>query len=317
MVDHNAVANYDKIPAYYINLVKKMWINIPGESHSSGYRKGLTLLNQWSVAQGDTRFAVSVKDSGAPEAYTDQYLRVGGSVWFGSSWIYGAGEALFYANTSSIQAMKNHLTYANTHGFEIAAFGFGWCWDMTWGNAPGGTIDPVFNVHWAGTSDGGPDGNLRWGLDDDDYALTGNRVSMKTYLDAVEEYIAHIEDNGYSTVAVFTTGPVDGYSGENGYQRHLKHEYIRQHVYANQRVLFDYADILSYNNAGQIYTTSWNGNTYPMIHPDNMMDYDANWAPIPHVEDGDHIGKVGAMRLGKAQWWMLARLAGWDGNPEN
>jgi hypothetical protein len=26
-----------------------------------------------------------------------------------------------------------------------------------------------------------------------------------------------------------------------------------------------------------------------------------------------HIGEVGAIRLAKAQWWMLARIAGWDG----
>ena len=35
---------------------------------------------------------------------------------------------------------------------------------------------------------------------------------------------------------------------------------------------------------------------------------------MPAIEDGDHIGEVGALRLGKALWWLLARLAGWDGN---
>ncbi len=29
--------------------------------------------------------------------------------------------------------------------------------------------------------------------------------------------------------------------------------------------------------------------------------------------DNDHIGERGALRLGKAVWWLLARLAGWDG----
>ena len=51
------------------------------------------------------------------------------------------------------------------------------------------------------------------------------------------------------------------------------------------------------------------------IHPDNMMDYDNSWNIIPSSDsDGDHIGEVGALRLAKAMWWLLARIAGWDGN---
>ncbi len=48
-----------------------------------------------------------------------------------------------------------------------------------------------------------------------------------------------------------------------------------------------------------------------MIHSDNMLNLDGT----PHTEDGDHIGQRGALRLGKALWWMLARIAGWDGTP--
>jgi hypothetical protein len=90
-----------------------------------------------------------------------------------------------------------------------------------------GDPDPVYAVHWAGTSEGGPQDDLRWGLDRGDESLTGNPVCMNTYLEATEQYIAFCKDNGYSTKVVFTTGPVDGYTGENGYQRHIKHEYIR------------------------------------------------------------------------------------------
>lgn len=218
------------------------------------------------------------------------------------------------------------LTYANTHGFEIAAVGFGWCWDMTWRtNWPQtwsdikNELDPVYQVHWDGPSVYGPDGNTRWGLDADDYALTGNRVSMDTYLNATEEYIALCEANHYPTVVFFTTGPVDGGGnlGERGYQRHLKHEHIRAHVRANNRVLFDYADILSWGNDGTQYTVTWTDHggqvqTFPYIHPDNMLDLDGSY-----TEDGDHIGQRGAVRLAKALWWMLARIAGWDGMPAN
>jgi hypothetical protein len=79
------------------------------------------------------------------------------------------------------------------------------------------------------------------------------------------------------------------------------------------RILFDYADILCYNNEGELNETSWTDGTgvshsYQHIHPDNMLDLDGSY-----VEDGDHIGEVGTVRLGKALWWMLARMAGWNG----
>ncbi len=201
----------------------------------------------------DSRFQVNVTESGAPEPYTDQHLRVSGALRSQyNSWGYGAGESTWYTNVTGTTRIKNHLTYANINGLEIAAFGFGWCWDMTWHNGSGGTIDPVYQVKWAGSSEGGPDGDMRWGLDAGDVALTGNRITMDTYLSATQEYINHARTNGYPTQVFFTTGPVDGYSGESGYQRHLKHEYIRNYVRASSdRILFDYADILSWSNAGQ------------------------------------------------------------------
>ena len=62
--------------------------------------------------------------------------------------------------------------------------------------------------------------------------------------------------------------------------------------------------------------TDWNDGgsirSHANIHPDNMMDYDASWNPVPHEEDGDHIGEVGTVRLAKALWWLLARMAGWE-----
>ena len=308
IADHTVVDKYNTIPQYWINEVKKMWFNLPGESHATAYRKGVNLL-----AAQEPKFAVVTTENGPPTPYRTDALRVSGLVRNQyNSWDSGAGEDDWYTNAAGITRIKNHITYCNTNNLTIAAIGFGWCWDMTWVNPPGGTIDPVYNVRWAGTSDGGPNGNLRWGLDAGDTALTGNTVNMDTYLAATESYIAHLAANGYTnTKIVFTTGPVDGYSGENGYQRQLKHEHIRNYVKADaSRILFDYADILAHNNNGVQYTLTYDGKPYQMIHPDNMVDLGGGYS-----EDGDHIGQVGALRLAKAQWWLLARIAGWDGNP--
>ena len=319
IADHTVVDQYADIPQAYIDLIKKMWVSVPGESHSEAYRRGCELLQE-----ADSRFQVNVIDGGTPEAYTDQHLRISRATWgdvdSASGWQYSYGEEDWYTSTTAIQRTKAHLAHCHTTGPALAAMGFGWCWDTTWQNDPGGTTDPVYQVQWAGSSVGGPEGNLRWGLDAADETLTGNSVCMDTYLGATQQYIDHCQTNSYPTKVFFTTGPVDGggNTGENGYQRHLKHEHIRTYVKANtSRILFDYADILCWSNGGQQQTTNWTDHgstprTYQVIHPDNMKDLAGN------ADDSvGHIGERGALRLAKAMWWMLARLAGWDGLAAN
>ena len=229
VIDHTSVDLYDRIPEAYITEVKKMWLNMPGESHSRGYRIGVILL-----AGLEPKYAAVTTDAAPPTPYGEAALRVNGLVRNNyNNWDSGAGEEEWYTNASGIAYIKNHLTYSNTHNLEIAAIGFGWCWDMTWHNSPGGTVDPIYGVRWAGSSVGGPEEDLRWGLDDDDFVLTGNSISMDTNLTATQGYQNYCTANGYATKVVFTTGPVDGYTGESGYQRHLKHEHIRNYVAAD------------------------------------------------------------------------------------
>jgi hypothetical protein len=310
IADHTVVDKYDKIPSQYITAVKKMLVDIAGESHSSGYRIGMNLLKLLNPT-----YQVTTYDGTVPSPSTT-YLRLGrhGEV----------GEEDFYTTPAVIAAYKALITSQKNTGNPYSVMGFGWCWDMTWTNPPGGILDPVYKVHWAGSSSGGPNGNRIWGLDAQDQALTGNPVCMDTYLDAVEQYIQYCSANNYTTKIIFTTGPVDNQDQnlegtENGFQREIKQGYIRSYVAANSsRILFDYADILCWNNSGVKHMANWNdGGTirpHANIHPDNMLDYDDSWNLIPFTEDGDHIGEVGALRLAKAMWWLLARIAGWDGS---
>ena len=140
-------------------------------------------------------------------------------------------------------------------------------------------MDPVYQVRWAGSSVGGPDGDLRWGLDADDYALTGNRVCMDTYL-APPGYIDHCQANGYPTKVFFTTGPVDGggNTGENGYQRHLKHQHIRDYVHGRRPaspVRLRRHPVLEQRRRAEHGHLDGHGGTprsLPHIHADNMLD---------------------------------------------
>jgi len=69
VADHTVVDKIDDIPQYYIDQVKKMFLSVPGQSHSEGYYTGLLLLQQ-----ANPKFAVNVTRSGIPESYTSSHL---------------------------------------------------------------------------------------------------------------------------------------------------------------------------------------------------------------------------------------------------
>ena len=300
IADHRAVDEFDSIPAPYLTEVKKMMVAFPGESHSEAMRYGMKLLEGL-----DPVYASNISTA---EAYTDQHVRVEDYGWTGElEWFTWFA----YPETERPYPVEVQIKYLMKHyydaGYPITALGFTWCYDMVIGegNETAGT-DPDYNVHWYGASNGGPDGDKGWGLDQDDYALTQNRVSLQTYFDAMEDYISWSESNSYGTRVVFTTGTVDfegEWWGEGGWQGHIKHEAIRNYVRADpSRILFDYADILCHDDDGSMTTQTWDGRTYPSITPTNELP-----------RHYGHIADAGAIRLAKAQWWMLARMAGWEG----
>ena len=107
IVDHNAVVEFDQIPDYWIGEVKKMMINIPGESHGLGYMYGLELLEGM-----DSKFTVNITWTGEPEAYEETHLRSVRTYrnQYGN-WSESGGEEDFYTSQSAIDMMKNHIDY--------------------------------------------------------------------------------------------------------------------------------------------------------------------------------------------------------------
>ena len=240
-----------------------MWLVYAGESHSAAIRTGLALLESINP-----KFQVNITEAGTPESYTDSHLRASCATWGdltrSTGWIYSYGEEDWFTSSTAINRTKSGITYCNTHSLVIAAMGLGWCWDTE-----------------INTTD-----------------------EFNLYLNATDEYITHCTNNSYSTKVFFTTGTVDGYTGLTGYSKHLGYELIRAHVSGgNNRILFDYADILCYDDNSEVpNTTSYDGHVYPIITTTNSLP-----------EQTGHISNAGALRLAKAMWWMLARIAGWDG----
>jgi hypothetical protein len=289
IADHSVVNQYQDIPQKWIDAVKKMYLCYPGESHSAGLVYGFEMLQKI-----DSRFAINVTWRGEPERKTDSYLRVGKTFrnQQNSRWEMSGGEEDFFTSQEAVNMMLQHLTFCEKSlNNPVSAFGFGWCWDMT------GQAD-VDAKGWAG--------RLYWpvkrGNHTDHWDTTTTNPCMQDYIDAVVTYNkAHPE-----CVTFFTTGPVDGGGNARarGYQRWLKNEFIRNYVKNSSKVtfLFDYADILCWNNSGQPKVTSWNGMSFPYIHPENIGNYNGGSGKC-------HISQEGCLRLAKAMWWLLAKIA--------
>jgi hypothetical protein len=119
---------------------------------------------------------------------------------------------------------------------------------------------------------------------------------------------------------VYMTGHLDG-SGLTG-NLHLRNEQIRDFCRKNNKILYDFADIESYNPDGTYFGDK---------KPNDACEYDTNgdgsrdgnWATEwqnSHVQGQDwfnctaaHTQPVNANQKAYAAWWLWARLAGWSG----
>jgi len=136
--------------------------------------------------------------------------------------------------------------------------------------------------------------------------------NMQIYLDLMDGLIADYEDVTF----IYMTGHVNG-GGLEG-QLHQRNNQIRDHVMAAGGVLFDFADIESYDpDAEEYYMPYYVTDNCDYVKDSVPHNWATEWCAAHPGECSStscaHSQSLNCDMKGRAFWWMMARLAGWPG----
>jgi len=133
-------------------------------------------------------------------------------------------------------------------------------------------------------------------------------MQLKEYTaQQVQDYLnsmAALEVTHPDITFIYMTGNAQD-TGFDGYKRYLRNEQIRNYCTANDKVVYDFEDLDSwwFNPTTQQWehaTYDYNGYTIPVEHPHF------------YGSDAGHTTYESCEQKGKAVWWMMAKLAGWN-----
>jgi hypothetical protein len=129
---------------------------------------------------------------------------------------------------------------------------------------------------------------------------TNSTTTVQQYLDTMDAF-----ESAYPAMRfVLMTGHTDG----GGTTLQQNNDQVRQYAAGHGKVLFDFADIESWDPDGVYYPDT--DDSCPWCQP--WCDANPGACPDPTI-DCAHSHSLVCYLKGQAFWWMAARLAGWEG----
>ena len=136
------------------------------------------------------------------------------------------------------------------------------------------------------------------------WSWCGQHDTTETNIDLYLTQMNQLELDYPDVTFVYMTGHLNGGSGPPDGNTFLRNEQIRQYCLAHEKVLFDFADIESWDPMGNDHRDD-----------DDACNWCADWCnshSCPPCGSCAHSHCFNCYQKGKAFWWMMARLAGWE-----
>ena len=127
--------------------------------------------------------------------------------------------------------------------------------------------------------------------------------------------MSQLETDYPGVTFIYMTGHVDHWDDSNN---KAANQMVRDYCISNNKVLYDFADIESYDPDGTFYEFPHdNCDYYQSASGSKLGNWATEWQDL-HTEDVDwyacvsaHSQPLNANRKAYAAWWLWARLAGW------